>query len=138
MSTKLVTLLIASALASGCVTRDEPRTKYYSASVVVSAPGAPDLVYVSPGVHVIANYGEPIFFANGLYWFNVDGLWFRSQRYTGGWAYVSRPPTAIARIQHPYAYRYYRPPNYVVRNRPVPVNRIERPIVRVHRVDVRG
>jgi hypothetical protein len=96
------------------------------------------MAYVSPGVRVIADYDHPIFFANGFYWYNVDGYWYRSSRYTGGWAYVERPPTVIARIDRPYAYVHYRPHNYVVHRRPVPSHRVERPVVRDHRTVRRG
>lgn len=94
----------------------------------------PDLVFVAPGVHVIADYGEPIFFVDGFYWWYFGGLWYRSTFYTDGWAYVASPPVAVLRIGDPLRYRYYRPTEYVVRRRPVPVNRIQRPIVvRDHR-----
>ncbi|HEY5921675.1 MAG TPA: hypothetical protein VIV11_08385 [Kofleriaceae bacterium] len=128
MTTKLVTLLISAALAAACTGR-----AHYSGRATVYATSTPDMVYVSPGVHVIADYDEPIFYANGAYWYNADGVWYRSAYYTGGWEYVTRPPTVIARIDRPHAYVRYRPHNYVVRNRPVPVNRIERPVVRDHR-----
>jgi hypothetical protein len=100
---------------------------------------APDLAYVAPGVHVIADYGEPIFFVDGFYWWYFDGLWYRSTYYTGGWYYVASPPVAVLRINDPLRYRHYRPAEYVVRRRPVPVHRIQRPVVvRDHRArDVR-
>jgi hypothetical protein len=126
MRSKLVLLLLCGAIASGCTSRG-----YYRGSVAVSA-STPDLAYVAPGVYVIANYDEPIFYADGYYWYPYDGIWYRSRTYTGGWTYSS-PPVAVARIGTPYAYRYYRPNNYVVRSRPVPAYRIQRPVVRDHR-----
>ena len=103
----------------------------YRGSVAVSTP---DLVTVSPGVHVIADYDESIFYADGFYWWYVDGLWYRSTYYTGGWAYIARPPVAVLRIGDPLRYRRYRPGGYVVRRRPVPIHRIQRPVVvRDHR-----
>src|SRR5262249_38835090 len=68
----------------------------------------PDLVTVSPGVQVIADYDEPIFYSDGFYWRFYSGVWYRSTYYTGGWAYA-RPPAAIVRIDRPYAYAHYRP-----------------------------
>ncbi|HEY5950499.1 MAG TPA: hypothetical protein VIV40_33640, partial [Kofleriaceae bacterium] len=94
--------------------------------------------YVTDGVYVIADYDEPIFYADGFYWYNNNGYWYRSASYTGGWAYVSSPSYRVARIGNPYAYVHYRPRNYVVRNRPVPVHRIDRPWVRDHRAARRG
>jgi hypothetical protein len=86
-------------------------------------PGyAPDLVAVSPGVMVIADYDEPIFYSDGLYWRYHGGGWYRSAYYRGGWVYA-RPPAPILRIDRPYAYRHYRPPGWqghVARPQPYP------------------
>lgn len=97
------------------------------------AVSTPDLVYVAPGVRVIPDYNESIFFADGFYWWYADGLWYRSTYYTGGWTYIASPPVAVVRIGDPYRYRHYRPRDYVVRRRPVPSDRIQRPAVRDHR-----
>jgi hypothetical protein len=68
----------------------------------------PDLVEVSPGVQVIADYDEPIFYSDGYYWRYGGNAWYRSSYYTGGWAYAT-PPPAIVRIDRPYTYAHYRP-----------------------------
>ena len=75
----------------------------------------PDLVYVSPGVSVIADYDEPVFQADNYYWRYYGGRWYRSPYHNRGWVYYSAPPTTISRIQRPYAYRHYRPLGYTVR-----------------------
>jgi hypothetical protein len=113
--------LIAAALACGCVGSGEVE---YSGGVYASTP---DLVTVSPGVSVIADYDEPIFYADGFYWRFYDNVWYRSSYYTGGWAFVAAPPVIIGRIDRPYVYRHYRPAGYVARHRPVPVGRIQAP-----------
>jgi len=124
--------LAALALAGGgCF---EGRSRGY-ATVYASTP---DLVTVSPGVSVIADYDEPIFYANNYYWWNVDGYWYRSSYYTGGWSYVASPPYAVVRVGNPYSYRHYRPRGYTAYHRPVPVHRIQRPVVRDHRRAERG
>jgi hypothetical protein len=91
---------LAAALAAGC-----------AATVSADAYG-PDLVTVSPGVQVIADYDESIFYSDGFYWRYDSGVWYRSNYYTGGWAYA-RPPVAVLRINQPYAYRHYRPAGWV-------------------------
>ena len=100
MRSLLAASLLAAALAVGC-----------AATVAADAYG-PDLVTVSPGVQVIADYDEPIFYSDGFYWRYNSGVWYRSTYYTGGWVYA-RPPVAVMRIDRPYAYRYYRPQGYV-------------------------
>ena len=68
---------------------------------------APDLVVVSPGVQVIADYDEPIFFSDSYYWRQDGGVWFRSTSHTGGWARVEVAPVAIRSIERPAAYVHY-------------------------------
>jgi hypothetical protein len=101
----------------------------YRGTVAVETP---DLVYVEPGVSVIADYDEPIFYADGFYWWYFGTTWYRSTYYTGGWI-VASPPAVILRIE-PHKYRHYRPANYVSHHRPVPSHRVQRPVViRDHR-----
>src|SRR5687768_6657832 len=98
-------LLITGCAGSGSV------GYHGSASVYASSP---DLVYVSDGVQVVADYHEPIFYTDGAYWRYYNGVWYRSHVYTGGWAYAS-PPRALLRIERPHAYVRYRPQGYVSR-----------------------
>jgi hypothetical protein len=98
------TLLIVALAGAGCT------------AAVASDPYGPDLVYVSPGVHVIADYHEPVFYSDGLYWRYYGGSWYRSRYYTGGWSYA-HPPAAILRVDRPYGYVRYRPQGWVARPR---------------------
>ena len=91
----------------------------------------PDLVTVQPGVQVIADYDEPVFYTDGFYWRFNDGVWYRSNNYASGWVYYDAPPARLRVIDRPYEYRHYRPNGYVVRNRG-PYRPAE-PIVRDHR-----
>ncbi|HWO23450.1 MAG TPA: hypothetical protein VNO30_32135 [Kofleriaceae bacterium] len=132
---------MSAALAGGCAGSG---TVYYGGGGTLTATTvAPDLVYVSPGVQVVADYEYPVFYADNFYWRFDNGRWYRSSWYTGGWAYAS-PPYAVTRIEQPYAYRHYRPTGYVSRReyrdyrRPVyrdtrPVYRDSGPAVRDHR-----
>jgi hypothetical protein len=100
---------VAAALfAAGCAARVG-----YSASISNEGYGA-DLVYAAPGVQVIADFDEPIFYVDNFYWRFYGGSWYRSTQYTGGWAYAS-PPVAIQRIDRPQAFVHYRPQGWVSR-----------------------
>ena len=119
----LLAPVAAAVLAAGCL-----GTVGYSAGVSSDGYG-PDLVYAAPGVQVIADYDEPIFFSDSLYW-RFDGVrWYRSSYYTGGWIYAT-PPAAVLRIDRPRNFVHYRPQGWVAR-RAQP----QGPIARDHRVE---
>ncbi|HEU4726986.1 MAG TPA: hypothetical protein VFT22_03835 [Kofleriaceae bacterium] len=144
--TILSAVLFAAAAAGGCYTSGSVGyTAGYSGEAYVATP---DLVEVSPGVQVVADYDEPVFYTDGFYWRFYNGGWYRSNNYATGWYYYERPPVAVLRIDRPYAYAHYRPQGYVVRNRaryrppeaivrdhrqPEPVYRQPAPVVRDHR-----
>ena len=91
----------------------------------------PDLVTVQPGVQVIADYDEPVFYTDGFYWRFYDGYWYRSGNYASGWVYYGGAPVRLRGIDRPYAYAHYRPNGWVARNR-APY-RPAAPITRDHR-----
>src|SRR5262245_33768973 len=75
-----------------------------SANVQVSVPTVhfevePPLVVVSPGVYVVQDYGDEVFFSGGWYWVQSGGAWYRTRNYRGGWVAVTGPrvPRAIYR-----------------------------------------
>src|SRR5678815_5767733 len=116
----LSTALGAAALAGCYATGD---VGYSASATYTSAPGAaddgyaatPDLVTVQPGVQVVADYDEPVFFTDGFYWRFYDGYWYRSNNYAYGWYYWCAPPIAVVSINNPYRYAHYRPTGYVAR-----------------------
>jgi hypothetical protein len=123
MRRTILLVLAAGALATGCYAHGDVG---YSGTYYATAT-SPDLVYVSPGVQVIADYDEPIFYSDNFYWRYDGGVWYRSGVYTGGWA-VYTPPRAVLSIRSPYAYARYRPPGYVARNRPAYRDNSSRPV----------
>lgn len=129
MRRTILPALVSVALLSGCLAGGQLQ---YRATV-----STPDLVTVSPGIQVIADYDEPIFYTGGFYWRHYDNVWYRSNAYTGGWSYVDSPPVTIARIERPTIYAHYRPSGYVARNRPVPARQLRQPDVRDHRTFTR-
>ena len=53
----------------------------------------PPLVVVSPGVQVVPEVQEEVFFHDGWYWARRDGYWYRSRSHRGGWVVV--PPRGV-------------------------------------------
>jgi hypothetical protein len=111
---RILGLLIASVLGVGCYATASPG--YYGPSVGVTATTVgPDLVYVSPGVQVIADYGEPVFYSDGFYWRESGGIWYRSSYHTHGWVSYAAP-RHIYGIRDRHTYRNYRPAGYTPRS----------------------
>jgi len=82
---------------------------------VVVDEEAPELVEVSPGVQVIYDYDEPIFFSDGFYWRQTGGVWYSSRSYRGGWGAYNGVPMRFRGGFDAHAYVHYRPAGYVSR-----------------------
>ncbi|HZN92968.1 MAG TPA: hypothetical protein VFB81_09685 [Myxococcales bacterium] len=67
----------------------------------------PPLVVVEPGIQVVPDYPEEVFFVDSWYWVRRDGRWFRARDYRAGWSYVTAPPAALVRIP-PGRYRHWK------------------------------
>lgn len=68
----------------------------------------PALVVVQPGVQVVEDYDEEIFFVDNFYWVRRGPRWYRTTDYRGGWVAVDgRVPRALVRMP-PGRYRHYR------------------------------
>jgi hypothetical protein len=92
-------LVALSVAATGCVVSGSVRTRAYV---------EPSMVAIEPGVYVVADYDEPVFYTDGYYWLYRDGLWLRSYSYSGGWVRSYSVPYGVRHINRPYAYRHYR------------------------------
>ncbi len=70
----------------------------------------PQLVVVQPGIRVVPDIEEEIFFVDGFYWVRRDGGWYHSRNYRGGWAFAQPRfvPPGLARIP-PGQYRKWHP-----------------------------
>ena len=103
-----------AAALGGCIASGSADVSYGGGVGVVT----PDLVMVSPGVQVVADYDDSVFYSDGYYWRSDGGMWYRSTYYSGGWGYYASPPSAIISINEPYRYRNYRPNGYQPRHQP--------------------
>ena len=104
----LRTMILAGLLsaATGCLgtaTVSGGGGGYYDAQ--------PDLVEVEPGVQVIVDYDEPVFYSDNYYWRENGGVWYRSSYYIRGWI-SAQPPVIVGRISTRERYRHYRPAGY--------------------------
>jgi hypothetical protein len=100
MKTSLLQSVLVVALVGGC-----------SASGHLTYAGeatVPELVVISPGVQVIADFDTPIFYSSNYYWRNASGFWYRSRSHNQGWARAQVVPVEIRAIARPSAYVRYR------------------------------
>ena len=96
----LLTLGLVTGVA-GCVVHG-------SARVHSRAYVRPATVQISPGVYVVEDYHEPVFYSDGWYWRYYGGVWYRSSYHSHGWVRWQHVPRGVARIDRPSVYVRYR------------------------------
>ncbi len=102
---KLIRTLAVLALAAPALAAAQVQVE-----IRMDLPAAlPPLVVVEPGVQVVQDYDEEIFFVNGYYWVRRDDYWYRTRDYRGAWVYVEprRVPPGLVRIP-PGRYKHWR------------------------------
>ena len=98
------------ALAAGCYIEPEVEYPYVA---------GPDLVYVEPGLEVVAGYDFPVFFVDGAYWLWWGGFWYTSPYWNHGWRRDRVVPPRIRAIDRPERYAHVQPsPSYAMRRAP--------------------
>jgi hypothetical protein len=72
-------------------------------------PAPPHLVVVEPGVQVVENYDEEVFFVDNFYWHHRGPHWYRTNAHNGAWVLVEPRfvPERIA-IYEPGRFRRWR------------------------------
>ena len=132
----VVFLLAATVGASGCVVRAQT-----SARVAPPPPPAArvSVVAVQPGVWVVEDYHQPVFFSNNVYWMWDGAYWYQTPVWGGGWnrVTVSAVPVTVRRIDRPRRYVRYRARG-TVRRRYVNARRDNRAVRRNVRRDNRA
>jgi hypothetical protein len=78
-----IAALIGFPGAAGAQTRVDV---HFDLPVILPAP-----VVVSPGVQVIPEVREEVFFHDGWYWVRRDEVWYRSRTHRSGWMMVPPP-----------------------------------------------
>jgi hypothetical protein len=75
--------------------------------VQVNLPGvrfevAPRLAEVQPGVLVVDDYDEEVFFVDGWYWLRWrDGRWYRARDHRGGWVVAEPAAVPVVLVRTP-------------------------------------
>jgi hypothetical protein len=79
-------LMLLALLAVGPSALAQVRVEIALPTIAFPAP--PPLVVVQPGVQVVEDNDEEIFFVDNWYWHRRGDHWFRTQRHDGGWIAV--------------------------------------------------
>ena len=76
-------------------------------TIVFEAP--PPLVVIQPGVQVVQDSDDEVFFVDSWYWVRRDNRWFRTKTHRGGWVLVEDRgvPMTIVRLP-PGQYRKWK------------------------------
>ena len=92
MRTVLVILLVSIGVRAAADVRLEVELP----SIVFPSP--PALVLVQPGVQVVEDYDDEVFFVDGWYWVRRGPHWYKSPDHTGGWVAAPVAPGVLVRI----------------------------------------
>jgi hypothetical protein len=68
----------------------------------------PPVVEVSPGVQVVEDSGDEVFFTSGHYWVERDGRWYWANDYREHWVPVRGPVPIFLRNHHRGEYAHWR------------------------------
>jgi hypothetical protein len=82
----------------------------FEASITLALPPVlPPLVVVEPGVQVVEDLDEEVFFASGWYWVRRDGRWYRARDHRQRWAYAEPRfvPPGLRRIPPGHYRRFH-------------------------------
>lgn len=105
--TKLVVTALALTLM-GSAASAQVSVEIRSPLITIGEP--PPLVEVEPGIQVVRDFNEEVFFVDGYYWVKRRGRWYRSSQWDGSWVYVDRPyvPRYFWNFR-PGSYRHWHP-----------------------------
>jgi hypothetical protein len=100
----LTLISAAAAVNLGCEVRGETRGAVDPPIVFTEAP---TLVTIEPGVFVVRDADQPVYWVDSSYWVYRDNVWYRSSTYDGGWTVVEVdvvPMTIVHRDHHAYVH----------------------------------
>lgn len=69
----------------------------------------PPLVEIQPGVRVVQDFDEEVFFVGGYYWVQRDDRWYRTRNHNGNWLIVEpgRVPGQLGHLERGHYRRFH-------------------------------
>jgi hypothetical protein len=98
---RTLTALLASAALAAPAAAAEVSVQVQVAAPAIRFLAPPPLVVVAPGIQVVADYNEEIFFFDGWYWVRMGPSWYRTKTYRGGWTVVAAPAVPAVLVKLP-------------------------------------
>lgn len=83
------TVIVAAALWSTAALAQvqvQVNVNFPLPKVTFTAP--PPLVVVEPGIQVVPDYDDEVYYVNEWYWVRNEGRWFRMKGHGGKWVFV--------------------------------------------------
>ena len=76
---------------------------------IITFPAPPPLIVIQPGVQVVEDNDDEVFFTDGYYWVRRDGRWFKSKDHKGSWVVAEDRvvPAPLVKLP-PGQYRRYK------------------------------
>lgn len=76
-------------------------------TITFQAP--PPLVVVQPGVQVVEDYDDEVFFVDNWYWVRRGDRWYRAKDHRGGWVVVENRAVPVTIVKLPPGhYRHWK------------------------------
>jgi len=98
-------IVLSMRILSGCLLAlclfSAPAGAQVQVQITMGLPVVlPPMVVVQPGVQVVTELDEEVYFVNGWYWVRRGPHWYRTHDHRGRWVWVApaRVPVALARI----------------------------------------
>jgi hypothetical protein len=91
-------LLLAAAVAASSLV-PQPAAAQVAVQLRFDLPVVlPRMIVIEPGIQVVPQVNEEVFFVDGSYWVRRDARWYRSHDHRGGWVFVDHrgvPPRLV-------------------------------------------
>ncbi len=98
MRTTTAAVALVLALPAAALAQIDVQVTVTAPVIKFTAP--PPLVVVTPGIQVVPDFDDEVFFVSGFYWVRVGKVWHRTKDHRGGWVVVvdKDVPPGLAKI----------------------------------------
>jgi hypothetical protein len=101
--------VVLAGLLAAAVVSPRPATAEATVVLKLGLPQAPRLVVIQPGIQVVEDFDDEVFFHSGVYWARRDGRWYRASGPHAEYRFVEERhvPEGLRRLP-PGHYRHWK------------------------------